>query len=217
MRDPATLLDPPDLRLPPHGPGRGGGRGGNGGGDSERHKRGDSSTMVFGVWLALVPILVLFLTLAVAYLLRQRGSSSTLATPLPRLLWFNTVLLLGSSLVLERGRAVLRQQGDPQRWTMVSFVMGSLFVLGQAVAWVLWWQRGMRPETTVHSAFFYILTGTHAVHVLGGLLFLGSAAFWPHRRLLGMGPALFARLTAIYWHFLAVLWIGLLLILELAT
>jgi len=207
----ASLLDrtTQDGNLPPPSGPSGGGEGGGPPGP------GDSSLAVLGVWLALVPILVLFLTLCTAYVLRQGAHGPEIWAPLPSLVWVNTLVLLASSVCLEKGRRAQRLLRLPSRWFSFAFALGVLFLLGQIAAWIAWWKSGMEPGATPHSAFFYILTGTHGAHLLGGLALLGMLTFRDERPLLGLRPALLARLTAIYWHFLSVLWLGLLALLQL--
>lgn len=209
-----TLLDQPtsDDRLPP--PPRDPADGGEGPG-GDRPGPGDSSMAVLGMWLALVPILILFLTLCTAYVLRQRMTAPGTWSPLPDLVWFNTLVLLTSSACLEGGRRAQRRGQAPSRWFSTAFALGVLFLLGQVTAWIVWWRSGMGPGTTPHSAFFYILTATHGSHVLGGLLLLGVLAFREAKPLFGLSPRLQAHLVAIYWHFLGGLWVGLLTLLEL--
>ena len=157
------------------------------------------------MWVALAPILMLFLAFVSAYIVRKGLGDDWTSASLPKLLWLNTAALLTSSALFERGRAMLGK-GQPARpWFLATLGLGLFFVLGQLLAWRDWSQQGLGIGATPQSSFFYVLTGTHAVHVCGGLLALAVTAV--------MARPLVARLAAIYWHFMGILWIGLFLFL----
>jgi cytochrome c oxidase subunit 3 len=220
---------------PPTGrSGGGGGDGGGGGGwsggrdhggDDAERRQAAARLVVVGMWVALLPILMLFLAFVSAYVVRQGLGSGWLAVALPQLVWVNTVVLVMSSLSLERGRRQLMtaEQGAAlasgvsgsraQPWLSVTLALGVLFVIGQAIAWQQLRGQGVGMSTSPYSAFFYLLTGTHAVHLAGGLLGLGAAVFWPERGFRNLTRAVAVKVAAIYWHFMGALWLGLLLLL----
>jgi cytochrome c oxidase subunit 3 len=193
---------------PPRAP-RGFGRGGAGGGDDSDRAR----VAITGMWIALAPILMLFMAFASAYVVRQGLGEDWVPVEIPRLLWMNTGALLLSSLALERARR--REPRAQQVWILMAAALGMLFLAGQVVAWRELTGRGIRMATTPYSSFFYLLTGAHGVHLLGGVLGLGAAALWPVAGLGRLPRAVAMRLAAIYWHFMGLLWLGLFLLLLL--
>lgn len=200
-------------RVPPHD---GNGNGNGGGGAPHPTPHGGSHIAVLGVWVALAPVLMLFLAFLSAYIVRRGLGSDWQAVPVPGLLWINTVVLVASSALLERGRSIVRASDgrlDARPWFLATLAAGVLFVIGQGVAWGQLWARGIGISSSAHSSFFYLLTGAHAVHLGGGLLALCAAAFWPVHRY-GMSREVVARVTAIYWHFMGILWVGLFLVLS---
>ncbi len=85
--------------------------------------------------------------------------------------------------------------------------LGLLFVVGQYVAWRQLSAQGLYLATNPSSSFFYVLTATHALHVLGGLLGL----LYVIRKLNAMALRRSTLDTASrYWHFMDVLWVYLL-------
>ena len=84
---------------------------------------------------------------------------------------------------------------------------GVAFLAGQAYAWHELRRANVAFATNSSSSFFFILTGVHAVHLLGGILALlyAGVTAWLHR------PPETRRIvidvTAWYWHFMGVLWI----------
>jgi cytochrome c oxidase subunit 3 len=113
------------------------------------------------------------------------------------------------------GDGVLALPGPVSRtrnWITATLILGLLFLVGQVVAWRQLGAQGLFLATNPSSAFFYILTALHGIHLLGGL---GGLLYT--RRRLRRGPALDAGpvlgAAALYWHFMAVLWLYVLLLL----
>src|SRR5207302_9222817 len=120
----------------------------------------------------------LSMALAGALLVLQRGSQLWVTVHLPRILWANTGVLLASSFTLEsaRKRLYLAEASGFRRFWLVTTVLGFLFVAGQLDAWRQLVAQGVYIASNQASSFFYIFTGAHAVHLLGGvcaLLFVG--------------------------------------------
>jgi cytochrome c oxidase subunit 3 len=102
----------------------------------------------------------------------------------------------------------------PMLWLNLTMSLGLLFVVGQYFAWLKLRSEGLYLPTNPNSSFFYVLTGVHVIHVLGGLgglsrvMFKFRSATNPLRR-----STLDA--SSYYWHFMGMLWIYLLFILWL--
>jgi cytochrome c oxidase subunit 3 len=209
----ATALRTPAPRPRPPGPAdvvplRGGG------GPGPRATPGSLARL--GAWLAVGPILMLFLALGSAYVVRRGLGGEWLAVPLPRLVFWNTGALLASSATLEIGRRALRRGGADGGWIWATFALGALFLAGQVAAWVQWTRAGIGVATTAYGSFFYVLTAAHGAHLLVGVGGLLGGALWPReagRWRLSRSDALQA--AAVYWHFMDLLWLGLLLLLTL--
>ena len=75
---------------------------------------------------------------------------------------------------------------------------------------------GVYLPTTLHSSFLYILTGAHALHILGGLAALGYVLIQTLRNQYTASNHEPVTLCATYWHFMGGLWIYLFLLLILA-
>jgi cytochrome c oxidase subunit 3 len=194
--------------LPPREPwAHAGGRPGDDGagilGDPER----------FGLLAFMGTVTMLFIGFTSAYILR-RASADWRPLAAPALLWPNTAALLASSLTLERARRRLREcdMAGLRSSLLATGALGALFVLGQMAAWRALAAQGIFLATNPHSSFFYVLTGLHAVHLLGGLAWFGVVASRARRMALLPGSDDLA-LFATYWHFLGALWLYLLFLL----
>lgn len=223
---PGTIA-PPDIELiieDSRGGGGGGERPPDGGddgddGDFDRQRRkqpASSRRFSTGIAIAMVSILMFFMALASAFLVLRNSSHVWVAVHLPRILWANTAVLTGSSFMLERARARLSfgdDRGFRKLW-LVTTAMGFLFVAGQLVAWRQLAVQGVYIASNQASSFFYIFTGAHGVHLLGGvaaLLFVLLRNFEKSQ----ISVSLAAELTSYYWHFMDGLWIFLFVLLYL--
>ncbi len=195
-----------DFGVPPSEDGRRGGF--DGGSDSEEHISVPSAHL--GLWIFLGTVTMLFAGFTSAYLVRQAGSDWQ-PIPRPPILWMNTGVLLLSSFLLEMGR----RRASPRRWVAGATLLGVLFLLGQLLAWRTLRAQGIYLPTNPHSSFFYILTGVHGVHVVGGVIALLSGLVLAWRNV--SEERLFHRLSlcATYWHFVGGVWLYLLFVLFL--
>ena len=130
----------------------------------------------------------------------------------PQLLWANTAMLIAASIVFQwtRNAAVNGQAGRLRPGLLITGILTLGFVLGQYVAWQQLQNSGQFISSNPANAFFYFLTGAHAVHILGGLYVWARAT---QKVVLGSGHADEVRrsieLCAIYWHFLLLVWLVL--------
>jgi len=167
----------------------------------------------FGLWLFLGTASMLFIGFTSAYILR-RASGDWRPLSAPPILWLNTAVLFLSSATLEGARRRLRGWDIPaaQAWLAFTGILGVSFVVGQVLAWRSLAASGVFLSSNPHSSFFYLLTGVHVAHLLGGLVWF-MADFVRIRRLAFTPGEDGLRLFATYWHFLAVLWAYLLFLL----
>jgi cytochrome c oxidase subunit 3 len=213
---PATVIEELERAAVGTG-GRGPARRDGGDGDDARRRAKPPtprSAYFTGLVLGLAAIFMFFIALASAFVVRKGLGGDWRSFELPGLLWVNTVVLLASSLVVERARRLLRTQPAARfgAWWSTGSLLGIAFLVGQVAAWRQLAAQGIFLATNPASSFFYVFTAAHGVHVLGGLAALGyvAARGAAHQQSTGN---LSADLTAGYWHFLGVLWVGLLLLL----
>src|SRR5688572_26200595 len=169
------------------------------------------------VWILLTAVTMLFAGLSSAYIV-LRGVPSWQNITLPAMVWVNTLLLLASSVSIELARAAVRKnsQSGVRQWLGITGALGALFVIGQLLVWRQLVDAGVYLATNLHSSFFFVLTGAHAIHLVGGLIGLGvvvRSAF-----ALRLTPARHEplRVWALYWHYMDIVWVYLFLLLLLA-
>lgn len=181
-----------------------------------------------GLALFVAAIAMLFVGFSSAYVVRRAvptydahtGAYSTAWEPLQlplALLLLNTCLLIIASVTLEvvRRRARVRVLsnenigGGASMSLGAAFLFGTAFLVGQGIAWHLLRSSGHLLTTGARTAFFYVLTGTHAVHAVAGILAMGAIAVF-HGRLSAARTYVAVDLTAWYVHSMTLLWVYLL-------
>jgi cytochrome c oxidase subunit III len=167
-----------------------------------------AATIGLGVFLAVV--VTLFVLLISAYFMRMELADWA-QMPAPKLLWFNTGLLILSSVALQYAQVAARsgRMEDVGGGLIAGGLFAFAFLVGQLLAWQQLNAEGYFLATNPANAFFYLLTGLHGLHLLGGLVALALTADKVWR---GFDPGqvrLSVRLCAIYWHFLLALWLVL--------
>jgi cytochrome c oxidase subunit III len=219
----------------------GGGDGGSGPGVPDYATRLRRARL--GLLVALTPVLMLFVSFSSAYVVRQGLPTIDPRTnalvrdwipiTLPRLLLINTGVLILSSLFMELARRQVKGQaalesvtsaprvavGDQIRipWLAMTLLLGLAFLFGQWTAWKQLAASGFYVATTPSSSFVYLLTGTHAIHLMGGVLALFVAGIASLLRRSVATRSIVVDVTAWYWHFMAALWVYILCLLEFAS
>jgi cytochrome c oxidase subunit 3 len=177
-----------------------------------------------GLWVFLGVISSLFALFISAYYMRMghgHGADSALgdwrAVSESPMLWINSLILVFSSIAMQAARSATTQ-GDAARtgrMLLIGGLLACVFVAGQLYAWGELRDSEMFTPLNPAVAFFYLLTGVHALHLLGGLYVWGRT--YLRLRLKEaevIDVKLSVELTSIYWHFLLLVWIvvfGLLL------
>jgi cytochrome c oxidase subunit 3 len=173
-----------------------------------------------GLWLFLAVVTSLFLLLNSAYWLRMKYPTDFQPwTPVdePAILWVNTFMLMLASIAMQiaKGAALRSEARRMQVYYLAAGALTILFLAGQVLAWRQLSLSGPYGATDPAYAFFILLTATHGLHLTGGLFVLGRTAtrIWvPAVQLSGVRLAAArqsVQLTAIYWHFLLIVWLAL--------
>jgi len=205
------------------GPGGGGSSGDGGDGGDGEGGRGDSSgatrvpqrAYITGMFIALAGILMFFMAFVSAYIVRKdMPNSAWIPLQVPRVLWLNTLVLIASSLTLARAhnRFTAKDEEGFRHWWATTTFLGILFVAGQIIAWRQLAAQGIFLASNPSSSFFYVFTGAHGLHLLGGILALLYVQFRATRKV-ARGTAI--EVVSMYWHFMDGLWVFLFLLLYL--
>ncbi len=187
-----------------------------------RHNPGDLGEVTvpparIALWVFLAVITSLFGLFISAYFIRMghghgagHGISDWHPVNKPPILWLNTVVLVLSSITMQAARRAVRlnQRGQVNGFLLAGGIFAALFLAGQLVAWQQLHDSGFGLTSGPAGAFFYVLTGVHGVHLLGGLgvwlrtvsrIRAGAAQLIEWR--------LSIELCTVYWHYLLGVWL----------
>ncbi len=217
-----TIHEPPKIdldRLPGHGSGNGGWR--NlvpSDGDVRLVKDSSPPPASTGIWVGLAAITMTFAAFTSALVVRQGNSTDWHHFTLPPILYFNSLIIIASSVTLDMARrrmatfmsSAKSQAGAPAGLLYVTLALGLLFVAGQTWAWLQLKSQGFGLASNISYSFFYVLTVAHALHVLGGLGGLVRVIWKLNMSVLKRSTL---NATSLYWHFMGALWLYLLLLL----
>jgi cytochrome c oxidase subunit III len=166
-----------------------------------------------GLFILLAVITSLFGLFISAYWMRMQhahGDWNPLAVP--QVLWLNTGLLVLSSAGMQWAReAAKRGQADRVRVALIaSGALAWAFLAGQLLAWRQLSASGHFAASSPAAGFFYLLTGVHGLHLLGGLFVWGKTVVrmaQPGAELVDL--RLSVELCTVYWHYLLLVWLVL--------
>jgi cytochrome c oxidase subunit 3 len=171
------------------------------------------------MWVAMAAILMMFTALSSAYIVRAASSNDWQPLRMPRILLLSTALIVISSGTLETARRRLKNSflSSYKLWLLVTVALGFGFLVSQLLAWRQLVRQGIYVASNPHSSFFYLLTATHGVHLLGGLVALVYLSLRARAR--QKNPSAIEKRQAgadavtLYWHFMDFLWIYLFVLL----
>lgn len=163
---------------------------------------------------------VLFAATIVGFWFTRLTSPNYRAPGLPDLpsgLWLSTVLIVLTSLVVWQAQLAIKRNllEALKRWLYAAGALASLFLLTQTGNWF-----AMRPPSNSNSLYlatFFILTGVHALHVIGGYVPLGFVIYHAQRRHYSSSSHEGLTLCAQYWHYLGAVWLVLVTMLYLGN
>lgn len=181
-----------------------------------------------GVWVGISAIVMCFAAFTSAMIVRQGASNDWVHFSLPRMLYATTAILLASSATLSLAQRKLAESASAKRdeakqlyseglsWLYGTLALGIFFVVGQILGWRILADQGLFLSSNPSASFFYVLTATHALHLLGGLgglLYVLRKLSKANGRVHSTG----LRAFSLYWHFMDGLWLYLFILLLVRT
>ncbi len=173
----------------------------------ERSSTGSRGLMSakMGTWLLMITVAILFGSISLGYITNGHSPRNF---SIPWTFYLNTLILIVSSVMLHIGWINRNEKG---RGGMLrpAVLLGILFLVSQSFAWYQLYSGGTDWASSGQKvSYLYVLTFLHAIHLVGGILFL--AYVWARFDRNGqkyLDSAIF------FWHFLGILWIYLLCVL----
>ena len=167
-----------------------------------------------GMWVFLASEVMFFTGLIGAYVVLRLsnpawpGSDGHLIVHIGTI---NTLVLICSSTTIVMALAAAQRGALPlmRRWLLATILLGALFLTIKGFEYAAKFEHHLFPSTNIFWSCYFVLTGFHALHVIGGIVFnalvLGASkterawAAWSQR----------LELAGLYWHFVDIVWIFL--------
>ena len=167
---------------------------------------------VFALWMGFLSIIMMFIALTSAYIVKQ-AAGNWLEFIIPNSFYVSTAVILISSLTLHVSYSSFKKGKELLYKSMlvVTLILACVFIVMQYKGWFQLFDGGVDMKGNPSGSFFYLITGLHAVHILGGIAALIVAIL--HAFTLPFKPTERRRvrfsLVLQYWHFVDILWIYL--------
>jgi cytochrome c oxidase subunit III len=191
--------------------------GGNGwhGGDQSKRKF-SPATYRITMWVLLAAIVMMFAALSSVYIMSSEEQRQPVA--MPRMFFVSTGLILVSSVTFQRAKRSLQQERlrAHTRWLLVTLALGLGFLTSQLVGWRELTQAGVYFAGHPRSTFFYLATGLHGAHLIGGIglvLYLVIRSLRLTSFMYGEKDVTWSGIVGLYWHTMDGIWLWLFLLL----
>lgn len=169
------------------------------------------------LWIGIASIVMLFAAITSAIILRK-AEGNWLQFYIPSIFYFSTAVIIISSIsmILALNAAKKDNQQGIIIWLWITLFLGLVFSYMQYKGWGELTRGGIffaGSESNPAGSFFYVLTGLHVLHLLGGIINLLIVIFKAQKGKYNSTEYLGIQLVGTYWHFLDILWVYLLLFL----
>lgn len=164
----------------------------------------------FTLWIAIGSISMMFAGFTSAYIVKS-NQAGWQPVQMPKIFYLSTILILASSLTIYLALKAMkaREMAKYRLLVIATAVLGLAFVATQLIGFSGLWADKITFKESVAGSFFYIITGVHALHVLGGIVALVVLVL----RVLNAKTKYYSttpvETVGLYWHFVDILWIYL--------
>ncbi|HSF89342.1 MAG TPA: cytochrome c oxidase subunit 3 [Saprospiraceae bacterium] len=185
-------------------------------GTIEQKNRKGIHAPLFALWAAMGSMVMMFGSLTSAYIVRQ-AAGNWLEFRMPDIFFYSTVVILMSSITLHGSYWAFRNGKESMYKLLLplTVLLGIAFIVMQYQGWNILYSIGVALDGNPGGSFFYVISGIHAAHVIGGVFALTVAML--HAFTLKFKPTEKRRrrfqLVLHYWHFVDFLWLYLFLFL----
>jgi cytochrome c oxidase subunit 3 len=167
----------------------------------------------FGMWLFLASEIMFFAGFIGAYVVLRMANPEMAVLGQAELSWklagFNTIVLIVSSLtmVLAVNAISKGNRGKCEDMILVTAALGTLFLVVKGFEYAAKFDHGIYPASSTFWSAYFLMTGFHGLHVLGGIVAMIFLVF----SVKFYGPERYAKVEniALYWHFVDLVWIFL--------
>lgn len=166
----------------------------------------------FALWVSFASIIMMFASLTSAYIVRQ-AAGNWLEYRMPGTFYISTIVILISSITLHSAYIAFKKENEIlyKGLLVLSFILGNAFIVLQYQGWMELYEIGIQLTGNPSGAFFYVISGVHALHVLGGIAAIVVALVHAYMLKFKVTEKRKNRFQLVvhYWHFVDILWVYL--------
>ncbi len=171
-----------------------------------------------GMGLLILALSILFGASMVGYLIVRTRAETWPPPGMPRLpsgLWISTLIIIASSVTMQSALRAARRGGRSglRSGMLLTTVLGIAFLVSQTLNWTGLVATRLASQPNLYAFTFYMLTGLHALHVVGGLIPLGIVTKRAYAGRYSPDAHGGVKYCQMYWHFLAAVWITMFVLL----
>jgi cytochrome o ubiquinol oxidase subunit 3 len=183
-------------------------------GSTDEYSHEEAEPVIFGFWVFLMADLVLFALLFATY--ASMSVQGQAGGPAPADVFdlssafIETMLLLASSITFGMASLALKYRADGPHlvfWLLLTFVLGAGFIGMELHDFWGMAGQGAVPQRSGFLSSFFLLVGTHGLHVTAGLIWM--IVLLVQLRVLGRTTSVKLRIMrlALFWHMLDIVWV----------
>ena len=164
----------------------------------------------FAMWLFIASVLMLFMALTSAYIVRQ-AEGNWIYFELPTMFYTTSAVILLSSVTMQLAYWAAKKDNLERVKLMMTFttILGLFFLVGQFLGWRDLVTNRIFLVGNPSGSFVYIITGLHALHLISAIVFLLIVLVATFRYKVHSKNLAQIEMCATYWHFLGGLWLYL--------
>lgn len=175
----------------------------------------------FALWAGLASIVMFFIGITSAFIVKKvaaQAAGTWKEFAIPTWFYYSTAVIIISSLIFWMASRAFKV-GDKRKFSLLMLmtsILGTLFLVMQYMGWARLVEIGIYlggAQSTASGSFFYIISGAHAAHILGGLFFLYYTTIKSFLKPLSSFKDTTIDMIGTYWHFVDILWIYLFILL----
>lgn len=178
----------------------------------EQHEAAANDRVKFGFWIYLMTDLLMFSVLFACYSVLH---GNHIGSPAGRELFTlplalkETLILLTSSFTCGIGMVAARRGSKNMTllWFAITFILGLMFLNIEITEFKEFIHEGYTMQTNAFLSSFFVLVGTHGLHITSGLLWMGTTMIFILKRGLNSHLVRKLSLVSLFWHFLDIVWI----------
>jgi len=169
----------------------------------------------FNLLLFLLSVSMMFAGFTSAYVVRE-SQGKWLDFDLPNFLWLSTAVAIISSVTMQLAfnKAKKDKKDHITGLVLITFLLGLVFLYTQFMSFVEIYNYDYKivfggKQSNPSGSFFYVFVFIHALHIIGGIIFLLFLLIKSLLKEVHSNNMLNIRMCKTYWHFLGGLWLYL--------